>query len=162
VADGGTPNYMSFERLRSGGASAEDDVYALGMTLWEMWIGYVPELGADPRRTLMKKQIESEIPARLCVDEIKQVWCCLSKDALARPAARRLKFFKLSTLTTLAVPRERLQAGPRPGPAAAQQFVPGAQGLLVTHASYAPDAVGQLFPLTQPTVRIGRHAGQDV
>ena len=29
--DGGTPNYMSPERLRSGGASAEDDMYALGL-----------------------------------------------------------------------------------------------------------------------------------
>jgi serine/threonine protein kinase len=160
--DGGTPNYMSPQRLRSGGASAEDDVYALGLTLWEMWTGYVPEPGAEPRQTPMKAQIASEIPSRLCVDEIKQVWCCLSPDPQTRPAARRLKFFKPSTLTTSAVPRERLQSGPRPGPAAAQQFVPGAQGLLVTHASHAPDAVGQLFPLTQPTVRIGRHAGQDI
>ncbi len=36
--DGGTPNYMSPERIRSGGASPEDDVYALGLTLLEMWI----------------------------------------------------------------------------------------------------------------------------
>src|SRR5262249_8827885 len=120
AADGGTPNYMSPQRLRSGGASAEDDVYALGMTLWEMWTGWVPEPGAEPRKTPMKEQVASDIPTHLCVDEIKQVWSCLSLDPAARPAARRLKFFKPSTLTTSAVPRERLQAGPRPGPAAAQ------------------------------------------
>src|SRR5690349_1267086 len=31
--DGGTPNYMSPERLKSGGASPDDDIYALGLTL---------------------------------------------------------------------------------------------------------------------------------
>jgi serine/threonine protein kinase len=40
--DGGTPNYMSPERIRSGGASPEDDVYALGLTLLEMWTCRVP------------------------------------------------------------------------------------------------------------------------
>jgi serine/threonine protein kinase len=160
--DGGTPNYMSPERLKSGGASPEDDVYALGLTLWEIWTGCVPEPGVDPRKKPMKAQIESDIPTRLCVDEIKQVWSCLNPDPAARPAARRLKFFKPSTLTTSAVPRERLQAGPRPGPVAAAQFEPGAQGLLVTHASHAPEAVGQLFPLTQSKMRIGRHEGQDI
>ena len=29
--DGGTPNYMSPERLRNGGASADDDVYAIAL-----------------------------------------------------------------------------------------------------------------------------------
>ena len=48
--DGGTPNYMSPERLRSGGASPEDDVYALGLTLWEMWTCRVPEPGSQAAR----------------------------------------------------------------------------------------------------------------
>ena len=47
--DGGTPNYMSPERLRSGGASADDDVYAMALTLWEMWTCRVPEPGYKPR-----------------------------------------------------------------------------------------------------------------
>ncbi len=46
--DGGTPNYMSPERIRSGGASPEDDVYALGLTLLEMWTCRVPEPGYNP------------------------------------------------------------------------------------------------------------------
>ena len=34
--DGGTPNYMAPERLRSGRASIEDDLYALALTPREM------------------------------------------------------------------------------------------------------------------------------
>ncbi len=52
--DGGTPNYMSPERIRSGGASPEDDVYALGLTLWEMWTCRVPEPGYKPRAKTMR------------------------------------------------------------------------------------------------------------
>jgi serine/threonine-protein kinase len=40
---------MSPERIRSGGASPEDDVYALGLTLLEMWTCRVPEPGYKPR-----------------------------------------------------------------------------------------------------------------
>ena len=52
--DGGTPNYMAPERLRSGGASPEDDMYALGLTLWEMWTCRVPEPGYRPRAKPMR------------------------------------------------------------------------------------------------------------
>src|SRR6185436_1286871 len=47
--DGGTANYMAPERILSGGASFEDDLYALGLTLWEMWTCSVPEPGDNPR-----------------------------------------------------------------------------------------------------------------
>ena len=52
--DGGTLNYMSPERLRSGGATAEDDVYAMALTLWEMWTCSVPEPGDKPREKTMR------------------------------------------------------------------------------------------------------------
>ena len=61
--DGGTPNYMSPERIRSGGASPEDDVYALGLTLWEMWTCRVPEPGYKPRAKPMRQQIMFDVPA---------------------------------------------------------------------------------------------------
>jgi serine/threonine protein kinase len=63
--DGGTPNYMSPERLRSGGASADDDVYALALTLWEMWTCKVPEPGAKPRSKPMRQQIMFDVPSGL-------------------------------------------------------------------------------------------------
>jgi serine/threonine-protein kinase len=162
--DGGTPNYMSPERLNSGGAGQEDDIYALGLTLWEMWTCRVPEPGGKPRQKTMKTQLMFDVPSGLSTDEIKQIYRCLSEDPAMRPVARHLKFFNPTTLTTspIAVPRERLDPGPPLGRAAAQQFVPGAQGLLVTYASNATESVGQLFPLMQPTLQFGRRPDQDI
>jgi serine/threonine-protein kinase len=162
--DGGTPNYMSPERLRSGGASPEDDVYALGLTLWEMWTCRVPEPGSKPRSRPMKPQIMFDVPSGLSIDEVKQIYRCLSEDPAMRPMARHLRFFNPTTLTTspIQVPRDRLDPGAPLGRSAAQQFAPGAQALLVTYATNASETVGQLFPLTQPTIQFGRRGDQDI
>src|SRR5499426_1093564 len=91
--DGGTPNYMSPERLRSGGASADDDVYAMALTLLEMWTCRVPEPGYKPRGKPMRQQIMFDVPASLSIDEVKQVFNGLSPDAEMRPAARHWRMF---------------------------------------------------------------------
>jgi serine/threonine-protein kinase len=98
--DGGTPNYMAPERLRSGGASPEDDMYALGLTLWEMWTCRVPEPGYRPRAKPMRSQIMFDVPSGLSVDEVKQIFRCLGDDPSSRPSARHLRFFNPSSLTT--------------------------------------------------------------
>src|SRR6478672_2595099 len=135
--DGGTPNYMSPERIRSGGASQEDDVYALGLTLLEMWTCRVPEPGFKPRAKPMRQQIMFDVPAGLSVDEIKQIFRCLADDPQARLPARHLRFFNPATLTTnpIQVPRERLDPGPPPGRSAATTFAAGGQSLLATFAT---------------------------
>ncbi len=162
--DGGTPNYMAPERLRSGGASPEDDVYALGLTLWEMWSCKVPEPGAKPRAKPMRQQILFDVPAGLSSDEVKQVFRCLSPSPELRPAARHMRFFNptVQTTTQLQLPRERLNAGPPPGRSAVESFTPGVQALLVTFSTNAPDSVGRLFPLTKAALNVGRRQDQDV
>jgi serine/threonine protein kinase len=162
--DGGTPNYMSPERIRSGGASPEDDVYALGLTLLEMWTCRVPEPGYKPRSKTMRQQIMFDVPAGLSIDEIKQVFRCFADDPQQRLAARHLRFFNPVTLTTnpIQVPREKLDAGPPPGRNASQSFVPGSQALLATFASNAPDFVGELVCLDKPVVTIGRRGDNEV
>ncbi|MGD0673831.1 MAG: FHA domain-containing serine/threonine-protein kinase [Polyangiaceae bacterium] len=162
--DGGTPNYMSPERIRSGGASPEDDVYALGLTLLEMWTCRVPEPGYKPRAKTMRQQIMFDVPAGLSIDEIKQVFRCLSDDPQQRLPARHLRFFNPVTLTTnpIQVPRDRLDPGPPPGRAASQAFAPGAQALLATFATNAPDFVGELIALEKPVVTIGRRSDNDL
>ena len=162
--DGGTPNYMAPERLRSGGASPEDDVYALGLTLWEMWTCRVPEPGSRPRARRMREQIMFDVPSQLCVDEIKQIFRCLSENPKMRPHAKHLRFFNPArfTVSPVQVPRERLDPGPPLGRGVVNQFVPGCQSLLVTFASNAPEAVGQLFPLKTQSLSIGRRADQDL
>ncbi|HEY3496983.1 MAG TPA: FHA domain-containing serine/threonine-protein kinase, partial [Polyangiaceae bacterium] len=162
--DGGTPNYMAPERLRSGGASPEDDMYALGLTLWEMWTCRVPEPGYRPRAKPMRSQIMFDVPSSLSVDEIKQIYRCLNDDPATRAPARHLRFFNPTSLTTsqVQIPRERINPGAPPGRGASEVFVPGAQSLLVTYSANAPDAAGTMFSLGKPTITIGRRAGQDI
>ena len=162
--DGGTPNYMAPERLRSGGASPEDDMYALGLTLWEMWTCRVPEPGYRPRAKPMRSQIMFDVPSGLSVDEVKQIFRCLSDDAALRPTARHLRFFNPSSLTTsqVQIPRERIAPGAPPGRAASEAFVPSSQALLVTYCTNAPEAAGTLFVLDKPAITIGRRSGQDI
>lgn len=162
--DGGTPNYMSPERLRSGGASAEDDVYAMALTLWEMWTCRVPEPGYKPRSKTMKQQIMFDVPAGLSIDEVRQIFRGLNEDPQMRPQARHMRFFNPTTLTTspIQLPRERLDPGPPLGRAQAGTFTPGAQALLITHATNAPEVGGQLLPLDKPLMTLGRRGDQDL
>src|ERR1700733_12359627 len=162
--DGGTPNYMSPERIRSGGASPEDDVYALGLTLLEMWTCRVPEPGYKPRAKTMRQQIMFDVPSGLSIDEIKQVFRCLSDDPQHRLPARHLRFFNPVTLTTnpIQVPRERLDPGPPPGRSASQTFVPGSQALLATFASNAPEFVGELITLDKAVLTVGRRPDNEI
>ncbi len=162
--DGGTPNYMAPERIRSGGASQEDDVYALGLTLLEMWTCRVPDPGFKPRSKTMRQQIMFDVPAGLSTDEIKQVFLCLSDDLASRLPARHLRFFNPATLTTnpIQLPRERLDPGPPPGRNASAAFAPGQQALLATFASNAPEYVSSLVSLDKPELTIGRRADNDI
>ncbi len=161
--DGGTPNYMAPERLRSGGASSEDDVYALGLTLWEMWTCRVPEPGYRPRAKPMRSQIMFDVPAGLSVDEIKQIFRCLSEDPSMRTEVRHLRFFNPSALTTsqVQIPRERLAPGPPLGRSITEAFTPGAQALLLTFATNASEMAGTLLSLDKSQVTIGRRSNQD-
>lgn len=162
--DGGTPNYMAPERLRSGGASPEDDMYALGLTLWEMWTCRVPEPGYKPRLKPMRSQIMFDVPASLSVDEVKQVFRCLSDDPEMRPEAKRMRFFNPVQLTTsqMQIPRERITPGTPLGRSHTEAFHPGAQSLLVTYCTNATDAPGTLYPLNQPSITIGRRTDQEL
>jgi serine/threonine-protein kinase len=162
--DGGTPNYMSPERLRNGGASADDDVYAMALTLWEMWTCRVPEPGYKPRAKAMRQQIMFDVPSGLSIDEVKQVFRGINEDPTMRPQARHMRFFNPSQLTTspIQVPRERLDPGPPPGRAATGTFTPAAQALLVTYATNAPEIVSQVLPLDKPLMTIGRRSDQDL
>jgi serine/threonine-protein kinase len=162
--DGGTPNYMSPERLRSGGASPEDDVYAMALTLWEMWTCRVPEPGYKPRSKTMRAQIMFDVPSGLSIDEVKQIFRGMSDDPQMRPQARHMRFFNPTQLTTspIQLPRERLDPGPPLGRGAAASFSPGTQALLVTYATNAPEIVGQIMPLDKPTMTLGRRGDQDL
>ena len=155
---GGTANYQSRERIETGAASIEDDLYALGLTLWEMWTCAVPEPGANPRHRPMPRQTKYDVLAGLSVDEIKQIFRCLSEDPTQRISARNLRFFNPTTISISASParREKLDARAPPGTSASNAFASGTQSLLVTFAPNAPELVGTIHLLDQPTLTIGR------
>ena len=133
-------------------------MYALGLTLWEMWTCRVPEPGYRPRAKPMRSQIMFDVPSGLSVDEIKQIFRCLSDDSSLRPTARHLRFFNPSSLTTsqVQIPRERIAPGAPPGRASSEAFAPSSQALLVTYCTNAPEAAGTLFVLDKPAITIGR------
>ena len=162
--DGGTPNYMAPERLRSGGASTEDDLYALGLTMWEMWTCRVPEPGVKPRLKPMRSQIMFDVPASLSVDEIKQIFRCFSDDPQMRPSAKRMRFFNPVQLTTsqMQITRERIAPGTPLGRSHEETFHPEAQALLVTYCTNAKEVAGTIYPLNKPTITVGRRTDQDL
>ena len=162
--DGGTPNYMAPERLRSGGASMDDDIYALGLTLLEMWTCKVPEPGYRPRSRPMRAQIMFDVPSGLSMDEVKQIHRMLADEPKLRPRVRRLRFFNPMSLTTNQshIPRERISPGPPLGRTVAQSFTPGAQSVLVTFSSNATALAGQLIALDRPKMTLGRRTDQDI
>jgi serine/threonine-protein kinase len=155
---------MSPERLKYGGASPEDDVYAMALTLWEMWTCVVPKPGCRPRARPMRTQIHFQIPMMLSSDELKPIFCGLNEDPLLRPPARRMRFFEPTPPKTgpIVRPREQLHPGSPLGLADRQRFNPDAQALLVTYASNAPGSVGTLLPLRKQTITVGRWADQDL
>ncbi len=107
---------MSPERLRSGGASPEDDVYAMALTLWEMWTCRVPEPGYKPRAKTMRSQIMFDVPAGLSIDEVKQIFRGMNEDPQMRPQARHMRFFNPTAAHHEPHPAPARAA--RPGPAA--------------------------------------------
>jgi hypothetical protein len=135
-----------------------------GLTLWEMWTCRVPEPGYKPRVKTMKQQIMFDVPAGLSIDEVRQIFRGLNEDPQMRPQARHMRFFNPTQLTTspIQLPRERLDPGPPPGRAVVSTFTPGAQSLLVTYATNAPEIVGQLLPLDKPLMSLGRRGDQDL
>ena len=164
AVDGGTANYQSPERIVSGTASIEDDLYALGLTLWEMWTCAVPDPGVNPRHRPMPKQTKYDVLAGLSVDEIKQIFWCLSEDPAQRISARNLRFFNPTTISVSSTPvrREKLDARAPPGSNAAGSFVSGSQSLLVTFAPNAPALVGNVYLLDQPTLTLGRRDDMNI
>jgi serine/threonine protein kinase len=158
-ADGGTPNYMSPERLERGGASVEDDIYALGMTIWEMLSAKVPEPGHHPPSNPIDKQLPFGIPPGLASDELKQIFRLLMKDATRRPQARHLRFFNPNTVATnpLQVARERIDPGANPPyRGSSTPFRTDAQGLLIVYASNARELIGRVLPLDKTHLVLGR------
>jgi serine/threonine-protein kinase len=153
---------LGLSRARREGTDAADartaanDVLCLARSLWSMF-GVTTE---RPRARPMATQVESDVPQRLCADELRNLFRSLSEDPPMRPPARRVRFHVTRhTPTATLFAREHIDPGP---PAESGTFAPGRHALLVTYAGTAPELVGLLLPLTKPSATLGRSPRADI
>lgn len=90
----GTPDYMAPEQVDSKAASAQSDLYALGVMLYEMLTGRLPIEDTDAYRLLVRKMREPAPRVMLSRPEVTKrldnlVALLLSADPSKRPASAR-------------------------------------------------------------------------
>jgi serine/threonine protein kinase len=85
----GTPDYIAPEQVRGRRGDARCDIYALGVTLYEMLTATVPFRGSNPFAVMNARLVSDPIPARdVNPDITPQIEQILNK-ALERDEARR-------------------------------------------------------------------------
>nr|AYM54437.1 hypothetical protein [Phaselicystis flava] len=84
--------YLSPVRLRGGGRSPEDDVYALGLTLLQMWTCRIPEVYRGPLTRPLRDQIQLDAFAALTPRDLQHLHRMLQADPKKRPQAQDLRF----------------------------------------------------------------------
>ena len=110
-------------------------------------------------------QIMFDVPAGSSIDEVKQIFRCLSDDAAMRPHRAPPALLQPDARSRRARCRSRASGSTRARRSGARRrstFAPGAQSLLVTYATNAPEIVGQLFPLDAADDQLGRRGDQDI
>ncbi len=87
----GTPEYMSPEQARGESAGASSDLYALGITLYEMLAGKTPFRADSPVVVLYKQAFESPTPVRASVPDLPPAADAVLAKALAKEPAQRFR-----------------------------------------------------------------------
>ena len=120
----GTPHYMSPEQARGERASSRSDIYAIGITLYQMLSGELPFIGDTPMAVLEKhrtanpkkvRQVRADVPKALesIIDR------CLAKDPNRRYQTPRELAQALQQAVPAAVTPSPRSRAATPPPAAA-------------------------------------------
>lgn len=104
----GSPNYMSPEQARGEEADHRSDIYALGVSLYQMLCGGLPFTGDSPLSVLLK-QIQEPLPEP---EHLKQLRKGAALDVIKRmtakaPDARYQNYEELATALAAVVPERR-------------------------------------------------------
>lgn len=83
----GSPTYCSPERLAKGQVDAQSDLWALGVSLYEMVAGCPPYQAQDTRK--LENLIQSKRPPRSLPDDCPRALAAIIKKALAADLDRR-------------------------------------------------------------------------
>ena len=89
----GTPLYMSPEQLAGREATAQSDIYALGLLLYELFTGVRPHEGASPVALYQARQVPARAPSVIARDLDRKIdriiLRCLNADPAQRPATAK-------------------------------------------------------------------------
>lgn len=104
----GSPSYMSPEQARGEEADHRSDIYALGVSLYQMLCGGLPFTGDSPLSVLLK-QIQEPLPEP---EHLKQLRNGAALDVIKRmtakaPEDRYQNYEELATALTAVVPERR-------------------------------------------------------
>jgi serine/threonine-protein kinase len=160
--------YQSPERLLDPSPSRADDVYALGIVLWEALTLGTPKTGMSPRAYSVWEDCHSSVLYDLSIAELRTVFAALSPTAAMRPSASRVRRamssalgLSISDVDDASPKASGFDPGPPLAHAETVEFSPERQGLLLTYSSTAPELVGSLVPQRAPELSLGRHS-QDI
>lgn len=115
----GTAEYLAPERVKGAASSPATDLYALGVTAFEVVAGYRPYDGPNPLAIAMKHVSDPipRLPARVPPTFARVITRLLAKDPAARPASAAALAAEFFALDTVAHPTPPEPPAP-PAPAA--------------------------------------------
>ena len=87
----GTPEYMAPEQIRNQPATAQSDIYSLGVVIYEMLTGQRPTQGANGLEEILNRVLEAPPSPRLLNPAIPRRWDSIILRCLDRDPARRFQ-----------------------------------------------------------------------
>lgn len=113
----GTPNYLSLELLKGGKPDRESDMFALGVTLYELAYGRPPQIleGKSVPKWIHDRENLSLCPPKLGFEEVPRTWLpILSRLLTSRPEERYASYDELLSDLQQAQPSSEITAGRLP------------------------------------------------
>jgi eukaryotic-like serine/threonine-protein kinase len=115
----GTADYMAPEQIHGGAVSAQSDLYALGVVLFEMITGKKPYAATNPMQLLVKRVSEEPANPRDFVPDLAPYWesailHCMEREPQNRPRSALDVIKELEATHAVVVPKSQAELVPAP------------------------------------------------